>query len=185
MDIDKEGKPSRAGRQLVVGALAAAATLAAGNATAAIDMFLKISDIPGESQDAKHAKEIDVLAWSWGLAGPVGGKKVQAGCTQQLSLTKWVDAATPTLASHAVLGQPSASAKLTVRKEGKETIDVLVVTFDNLTPTSTSTGGSGGEDRLTENVTFAFTTATLTYTPQKPDGTAGTAVTATLPGTCP
>ncbi|MGH2698518.1 MAG: type VI secretion system tube protein Hcp [Actinomycetota bacterium] len=31
---------------------------------AAVDYFLKIDGIPGESQDAKHKDEIDVNAWS-------------------------------------------------------------------------------------------------------------------------
>ena len=34
----------------------------------AVDMFLKIGDIKGESADDKHAGEIDVLAWSWGMS---------------------------------------------------------------------------------------------------------------------
>jgi type VI secretion system secreted protein Hcp len=35
---------------------------------------------------------------------------------------------------------------------------------------SLSTGGSGGEDRLTENVTLNFGKFTFTYTPQDPTG---------------
>ena len=31
----------------------------------AVDMFFKLGDIKGESQDASHKEEIDVLAWSW------------------------------------------------------------------------------------------------------------------------
>ena len=41
-----------------------------------VEMFLKLAGIEGESTDAKHKGEIDVLAWSWGLsdpASPVGG----------------------------------------------------------------------------------------------------------------
>ena len=35
----------------------------------AVDMFLDLEgEIRGESQDAKHSKEIDVLAWSWGMS---------------------------------------------------------------------------------------------------------------------
>jgi type VI secretion system secreted protein Hcp len=30
------------------------------------DMFFKIGDLKGESQDKKHKDEIDVLSWSWG-----------------------------------------------------------------------------------------------------------------------
>ena len=32
----------------------------------AVDYFLKLDGIEGESTDNKHAKEIDVEAWSWG-----------------------------------------------------------------------------------------------------------------------
>jgi type VI secretion system secreted protein Hcp len=32
----------------------------------AVDYFLKIDGIEGENADSKHAKEIDVDAWSWG-----------------------------------------------------------------------------------------------------------------------
>ena len=34
----------------------------------AVDMFIKLGDIKGESQDKSHKDEIDVLAWSWGLS---------------------------------------------------------------------------------------------------------------------
>ena len=33
---------------------------------AAVDFFLKIDGIDGESADHKHGKEIDVQSWSWG-----------------------------------------------------------------------------------------------------------------------
>ena len=39
--------------------------------------------------------------------------------------------------------------------------------------TSVSTGGSGGEDRLTENVTVNFAKVKVEYTPQDPTGKAG------------
>jgi len=42
--------------------------------------------------------------------------------------------------------------------------------------TSISTGGSGGEDRLTENVTLNFAEFKTEYTPQKPDGSGDAAV---------
>jgi type VI secretion system secreted protein Hcp len=37
--------------------------------------------------------------------------------------------------------------------------------------TSLSTGGSGGEDRLTENVTLNFAKVNFAYTPQNAKGT--------------
>ena len=34
----------------------------------AVDMFIKIKGVDGESKDQKHGKEIDVLSWSWGMS---------------------------------------------------------------------------------------------------------------------
>ena len=36
----------------------------------AVDMFLKIKDAPGESLDAKHPGEIQILSVSWGVSNP-------------------------------------------------------------------------------------------------------------------
>lgn len=33
----------------------------------AVDMFLKLEGISGESKDSSHKGEIDILAWSWGM----------------------------------------------------------------------------------------------------------------------
>ena len=71
MDETTKRKGTRVAHHVVAGALAAAAAIAAPNAVAAVDMFLKIGDIKGESTDDKHKGEIDVLAWSWGLGGGI------------------------------------------------------------------------------------------------------------------
>ena len=33
----------------------------------AVDMFLKLDGVTGESKDKVHTNEIDVLVWSWGM----------------------------------------------------------------------------------------------------------------------
>lgn len=35
---------------------------------AAVDYFLRIDGVPGESMDAKQRGEIDLESWSWGEA---------------------------------------------------------------------------------------------------------------------
>jgi type VI secretion system secreted protein Hcp len=49
----------------------------------AVDYFLKIDGIPGESKDAKHKGEIDVEAWSWGETAsvPIGPGGVRGKST--------------------------------------------------------------------------------------------------------
>mgnify|MGYP000259423087 FL=1 len=46
----------------------------------------------------------------------------------------------------------------------------------DLLVSSVSTGGSGGEDRLTENITLNFAKVSVEYTPQAKDGSAGATV---------
>lgn len=146
----------------------------------AVDMFIKIGDIKGEATDSKHGKEIDVLAWSWGMSqsgtthmgGGGGSGKVNV---QDLSVTKYVDASTNALMKACCDGTHYPEAKLTVRKAGKEPLEYIKLTMKEVIVTAVSTGGSGGEDRLTENVTLNFAEFKLEYTPQKADGTGDSA----------
>jgi len=142
----------------------------------AVDMFIKIGDVKGESQDDKHKDEIDVLAWSWGasqsgsahVGGGAGAGKVHVN---DLSFTHYVDKASPNLFQAVCDGTHYDKATLTVRKAGgKEAIEYLVINMEQVFITSVSTGGSGGQDRLTENVTLNFGIVKLDYQPQKKDG---------------
>ena len=91
----------------------------------------------------------------------------------------------PGLITNAVLGATSSEATLTVQKSGEPPFEYLKVTLKNVTVSSLSTGGSDVGDRLIENVTLGFASATVTYTPQDKDGRPGAPVTATVPGSCP
>lgn len=141
----------------------------------AIDMFLKINGIDGESKDKTHKDEIDVLAWSWGmsqsgtshLGGGGGAGKVSV---QDLSFTKYVDKASTALMKFCCDGGHVDQCLLTVRKAGQTPLEYIKITMDNVMVTSVSTGGSGGEDRITENVTLNFAQVTVDYMEQKPDG---------------
>jgi type VI secretion system secreted protein Hcp len=150
----------------------------------AVDMFIKIGDIKGESRDSKHKEEIDVLAWSWGmsnsgtahLGGGAGAGKVNV---QDLSLTKYIDASSNALMTAACNGKHYPEAVLIVRKAGEKPLEYIKITMNEVLVTSLSTGGSGGEDRLTENVTLNFAKFKYEYIPQKADGSGDPAKTAT------
>ena len=149
----------------------------------AVDMFIKIGDIKGEAQDASHKDSIDVLAWSWGLSqsgtthmGSGGGAgKVNV---QDLSFTKYVDASSTALVVSACKGTHIKEAKLTVRKAGDSPLEYIKITMEDCLVSSISTGGSGGEDRLTENVTLNFARFKVEYTSQAKTGGKGTTSTA-------
>ncbi|CAM3898701.1 MULTISPECIES: Hcp family type VI secretion system effector [Ectopseudomonas] len=143
----------------------------------AVDIFIKIGDIKGESQDKTHKDEIEVLNWSWGMSqsgnmhtGTGGGAgKVSI---QDLSLTKFVDKATPNLMMHCSSGKHVPKVTLTVRKAGGDSqVEYLIINLEEVLISSLSTGGSGNDDRLIENITLNFAKVTVDYQPQKADGT--------------
>jgi len=141
----------------------------------AVDMFLKIDGIDGESVDDKHAKSIDVLAWSWGASqsGTThmgGGGGAGKANFQDVSVTKYIDKSSFNLLKHVATGKHIPKANLTVRKAGADPLEYVKLLMEEVMITSVSTGGSGGEDRLTENVTLNFAKFEFEYTPQKPDG---------------
>src|SRR5215204_7076957 len=53
----------------------------------AIDYFLRIDGVPGESIDDKHKGEIDVEAWSWGESNPRPPEGVGGGAGKGRSRT--------------------------------------------------------------------------------------------------
>jgi len=144
----------------------------------AVDIFIKIDGVDGESKDSIHKGEIDVLAWSWGMSqsgtthtgGGGGAGKVNV---QDLSLTKYVDKATPLLMLFCSNGKHVAEATLVVRKAGETAIEYITIKMTDLIVTSVSTGGSGGEDRLTENISLNFAEVVFDYIEQKGDGSEG------------
>ena len=150
---------------------------------AAVDMFLDLgSDLPGESVDKAHQGQVDVLAWSWGAANSGttrlgGGAGVGTNRFNDLTVTKWVDKSSPKLMLRCATGAHIPTATLFVRKTGtKAPIEYIKVILTDVMVTSVSTGGSGGEDRLTENISLTYAQLQIDYVPTNPDGTAGTAI---------
>lgn len=144
----------------------------------AVDMFLKIPGLDGESTDHKHAGAIDILAWSWGMSqsgsfhtgGGGGAGKVNI---QDISITKYVDKSSKGFLEKCTKGTHFAEANIVVRKAGDKPLEYIKIKMEKIMVTSVSTGGSGGEEKLTENVTLNFAKVSYTYTPQKPDGSGG------------
>ena len=147
-----------------------------------VECFLKLEgpDVKGEAKGI--ADQIDVLAWSWGASQSgtmhiaTGGGAGKAN-VQDLSITKWVDKASPNLMQAVIKGQGFNTATLTCRKAGGDApVPYLTIEMEKVLITSVSIGGSGGSDQFTENVSLNFAQYKKTYTPQKDDQTADTAV---------
>jgi type VI secretion system secreted protein Hcp len=141
----------------------------------AIDAFLQLGDLKGESPVKDFEEQIQLLAWSWGLSqsgtlhtGTGGGAgKVNV---QDLSFTHFVDTSSPPIIHACCKGTHFEEAILTLRKAGGEALPYLVITLTDIIITSVSTGGSGGEDQQTENVTLNFAKFKYSYQPQDKTG---------------
>jgi type VI secretion system secreted protein Hcp len=147
------------------------------SAMAAVNMFLCDGSgvLAGESKDPNHTGCIDVLAWSWGVQNDasfhVGGTGGAGRVSMQdISLTKWVDKATPILLESVAKGVTFPKLELSNHRACCDT-EYIRITMDKVLVTSVSTGGSGSEDRLTENVSLNF--AKVTYCYWEPDGAEG------------
>lgn len=148
----------------------------------AMRMILEIKDLDGESKLTDHEDKIDVISWSWGISqdGTMhtgGGGGAGTVSVRDLSVTKYVDKATPSLHLACCDGTHFDEATLISRKMGKDPIDYLKIKMSPVMITGIESGGSDGEDRLMENITFNFAKVEVIYTPQKDDGSADAEIT--------
>src|SRR5262245_50501229 len=103
----------------------------------AVDMFLILDGIKGESVDAKFKDEMDILAWSWGMSQTgtthhgSGGGAGKANF-QDLSCTKYIDKASPDLMYHCAAGKHISKGKIVVRKAGDKPLDYLIVELEDI-----------------------------------------------------
>lgn len=147
----------------------------------AVDMFLKLDGVNGESKDKVHTKEIDVLAWSWGMSNS-GSAHVGSGAgsgkvsVQDLCVSKYVDCSSPNLMLACCSGTHYKDALLTVRKAGGTPVEYIKVKMETVLVSGITSGGSLAEDRLTENLILNFAKVSMDYTPQDAKGAAGTAI---------
>lgn len=143
----------------------------------AVDFFLKLDGIKGESKDSKHKDEIDVLAWSWGLTNSGtahlgGGAGSGKANVQDITFTKYVDLSSPVLARLCAGGKHIKSGNLICRKAGDKPLEYMKIDLTDILVSSYSTGGSGSDDRIVESISLNFAKVEFKYFSQKHDGSA-------------
>ena len=146
----------------------------------AVDYFLKIDGIPGESTDLKRKDHIDVEAWSWGevrAIAPGGGTGAGAGKVemQDLNFTAGFSKASPQLMLACASGKHLKSAVLSARRKGdKSDLDFLTFTLSDVLVSSYQTGGAeAGEITPADSVSLNFAKLQIEYKEQKADGSLG------------
>jgi type VI secretion system secreted protein Hcp len=150
----------------------------------AVEYFLKIDDVKGESMDAKHKGEIEVLSWSWGESATGtdaarGAATAGKGYSPGVMFTTYVNKASVIFFQARATGKHFKQAILTGRKAGKAGQDYYKVTFTDVVVSSYQTGGSTQSNTLpADQFTFNFAGINIWYAPQRPDGSLEAPVTA-------
>lgn len=145
-----------------------------------IEMFLKIDGIPGESTDARHPDEIDILSYTWGesqLAGASsGGGGAGAGkvSMQEFQFAMHVNKASPKLFLACASGAHIRNAVLTIRHSGSNPLDFLKWTFTDVMVGSYHTGATAPPRELpTDQVSLRFAKIETEYIPRNANGRPG------------
>jgi type VI secretion system secreted protein Hcp len=141
----------------------------------AIDTFLKLGTIKGESVVKGFEDQIQVLSWGWGMtqsgtmhtASGGGAGKVDV---HDLQITKNMDAASPNLALACSKGTHYDTAVLTMRKAGGTALEYVTLTLTDVLVSSYSCSAQGGADALSDQVSLNFGKYKFSYQPQDNKG---------------
>ncbi|MGI0077521.1 MAG: Hcp family type VI secretion system effector, partial [Nitrosopumilaceae archaeon] len=112
------------------------------DAFGAVDIFIKIDGVEGESKDKTHGKEIDILSLSWSSA--MQSLRAEGGAgkasVEDFSVTKYIDKSTPKLFESLATGKHIEEAMLVVRSAGGNPVEYLKYTLRDIMVSSYSTG---------------------------------------------
>ena len=143
------------------------------SAQATVSSFMLVPGIKGESKDAKHKDWIDLISISETL-DQVTRKKTAC----EVQVTKFLDSSGPLLWAAAVTGQVFPEIQIEVQRTNATQLVVYQIRMANAVVTSISTSSNGTFP--IDSVTLSANSAILTYTPQNPDGSPASPVTANL-----
>src|SRR2546430_10448978 len=142
----------------------------------AVDAFLKLDGIKGESQDSKHKDEIEIESFSWGVTqsgtlGFGGGGGAGKAQFQDFHFTNKVSKASPQLFLKCVTGEHIKIGTLSLRKAGGEGpgIEFYKITLSDVLVSSYQS--SGGGDIPAHQVSLHLAEIEDSFATPKPDRT--------------
>src|SRR4029453_261673 len=144
-----------------------------------IHYFLKDDGIDGETADAEHKNELEVLSFSWGVTLAITGTVSSSGTftgqrcdTRPLVVRKLLDKASPKVAQACAAGDHFASAVLTLCRAGGDKQPYMEYKLTDVLISSYQIGGAGGAHLPTERVSPNYGKIEITDTQIGPDGKA-------------
>ena len=150
----------------------------------ALNIFLKLAGIKGESTDVQHREEIEVASFSWGLSrqratSTGGGAGASKADFQDLHVVTNVSQASPQLFLASAAGRHIETAILTCRKvSGGTQQDFLKYNLSDVLVASYHTNGQSEDGVPVDEVSFTYAQIKVEYRPQRADGSLGAPITA-------
>jgi type VI secretion system secreted protein Hcp len=148
----------------------------------AIDVYLQIDGIKGESQDDKHLGWIEITGVHWGIYQPKsatastsGGHTAERANLEEISFSKLVDLSSPILAQHCSMGKTLPKAKIEFyRADSNGTrVKYFDVNIENVLIGMVKPHLGGDDHYLSEIVNLKYSKIIWTYTQQKIGGGVG------------
>ena len=143
----------------------------------AVDIFLKIGDVKGESKDDKYKEWIHIESCSYGISnhgsqGVGGGGGTGKADFQDIHFTKAVDAASADISYHCASGTHYDKAEIVFRKtgDGGKPLDYLKIKLSDVVVSSVQSSGGGGNNIVHESLSINFAKYEMQYFTQKADG---------------
>ncbi len=139
----------------------------------AVDYFLKLDGVEGESSDANFKNQIQLMSWSWGASqvssvagsGGSGAGKVDMS---DFSLMTYFDKSTPKFFKSIGLGTHIGSGTLSAVKSGAQGKPYLKVDFAEIFVTSVQMSGSS--EVPTVSISFTYNEIKIDYSVQDEKG---------------
>lgn len=128
----------------------------------AVDMYMKIEGVNGESKDAQHKEWTDIKSFSWGATQPGSMSTGGGGGTGKASFNDLyvecrIDRAAPAVLKHCATGKHLGKVELSVCKAGGEQVEYSRITLEDVLVTSVQYTGNQDSDAMM--VGYAFQAA--------------------------
>lgn len=139
----------------------------------AVDYFLKLDGIQGESVDTNHKDEIQIMSWSWGasqvssVAG-TGGSGAGKADLSDFSIMTYFDKATPKFFKSIGAGTHIKTGTMSAIKSGADGKPYLKVDFKELFVSSLQISGSS--EIPTVSLSFSYNEIKIDYSLQDENG---------------
>lgn len=144
---------------------------------AAVDVFLEIPGVPGESTHSAHSKWINLESLDWGLRAATATNGPSASA---LTLGKRVDSASPLLYEACASGRHFPKATIDLVRTIERRARYYRITLEDVLVSScrSQSAADASDQPPAEEVRLSFARVSWSYTEFSPEGAPGTETTA-------